>query len=435
MNRKKVTRRRFIQGLSAAFALPYIIPATAWGRGYYIAPSDRITLGFIGCGEHGIGTNIKGFLKHDDCQILSICDVDPVQLQKAREAILEKYGTSYSSLSAGNDFRDVINRKDIDAVCISTPDHWHIQMGVMAARIGKDLFVEKPLTVSVEEGKVFCNVIRETGRVVQVGSEQRCRPEFHKMAEIVRNGVIGDLKHIEVGMPSGHPIRENYNDKRMPLEACSPPEGFDYEMWTGPAPMSPYCPGRTHWNWRWVEELAEGQFNDYAHHLIDIAQWAHGTEDILPISVEGSGTFPEGYYTTATDYDCLFTFADGVTMRCKSGRTGHRFEGSKGVITNTGWGKLSADPESILDFRTGSGDVKLFTAESEHRNFLDCVKSRQKCYSHEGIGHRASVFAHIGIIAMKLGRKLQFDPVSETFVNDPEANKMLTHPRRGSWTL
>jgi predicted dehydrogenase len=435
MNRRTVSRRKFIRQLSAAFALPYIIPASAWGRNNYVAPSERITLGFIGCGEHGIGTNIKGFLKYDDCQILSICDVDPIQLQKARDPILEKYGTSYSSLSVGNNFHDILRRKDIDAVCISTPDHWHIQIGVAAAREGKDIFVEKPLTISVEEGKIFCRVIGETGRVVQVGSEQRCRPEFHKMAEIVRNGIIGDLKHIEVGMPSGHRIRENENDKRPSLEPCPPPEGFDYEMWTGPAPMSPYCPGRTHWNWRWVEELAEGQFNDYAHHLIDIAQWAHGTEDMLPVSVEGSGTFPEGYYTAATDYDCLFTFADGVTMQCKSGRTGHRFEGAKGVIINTGWGRLSAEPESILDFQTGSGDVKLFTAESEHRNFLDCVKSRQKCYSHEGIGHRASVFAHIGIIAMKLKRKLQFDPVSEIFINDQEANSLLTRPRRGSWTI
>jgi hypothetical protein len=236
-------------------------------------------------------------------------------------------------------------------------------------------------------------------------------------------------------MPAGHPIRENPNDNRPALEICRPPEGFDYEMWTGPAPMSPYCPGRTHWNWRWVEELAEGQFNDYAHHLIDIAQWAHGTEDTLPVSVEGVGVFPEGYYTAATEYDCLFTFNDGVTMRCKSGRTGHVFTGTLGSITNTGWGRLSSDPASLLDFKAGSGQVKLFTAESEHRNFLDCVKSRKKCYSHEGIGHRASVFAHIGIIAMKLKRKLTFDPQNEVFVNDSEANSMLSKPRRGEWLL
>lgn len=435
MYAKPLSRRRFIQNLSAAFALPYIIPASAWGKNNHVAPSNRITIGFIGCGEHGIGTNIKGFLKYNDCQIVSICDVDPLQLQKAREAILEKYGASYNSLAAGNDFRELIGKKDIDTICISTPDHWHIQIGIMAAKAGQDIFVEKPLTVSVEEGKTFCRVIKETGRIVQVGSEQRCRPEFHKMAEIVRNGMIGDLKHIDVGMPSGHRIRENENDKRPQLEPCLPPDGFDYEMWTGPAPMSPYCPGRIHWNWRWVEELAEGQFNDYAHHLIDIAQWAHGTEDTLPVSVEGTGVFPEGYYTAATDYNCLFTFADGVTMRCQSGRTGHKFEGTKGSISNTGWGRLSAEPESILNFTPGSGDVKLFTAENEHRNFLDCVKSRQKCYSHEGIGHRASVFAHIGIIAMKLSRKLQFDPVSETFINDPEANRMLKRSRRGSWTI
>jgi predicted dehydrogenase len=434
MSTNQISRRRFIQGASAAIIMPYIIPHALWKNGR-VAPSDRITIGFIGCGEHGIGTNINGFIKYNDCQIVALCDVDPIQRNKAKQFVMEKYGLDYNGVTTSHDFRDIIDRSDIDAVCISTPDHWHIQIGVMAAKAGKDIFVEKPLTVSVEEGKIFCKIIRETGRIVQVGSEQRCRPEFHKMAEIVRNGVIGNLKHIEVGMPSGHPIRENPYDKRPPLEPCSPPEGFDYDMWTGPAPMSPYCPGRTHWNWRWVEELAEGQFNDYAHHLIDIAQWAHGTEDILPISVEGVGTFPEGYYTTATEYDCLFTFEDGVSMRCKSGRTGHRFEGTNGTIVNSGWGKLSAEPVSILDFQVGSGSVKLFTAENEHRNFLDCVKSRQKCYSHEGIGHRASTFAHIGLIAMKLNRKIAFDPVNEIFINDAEANKMLTRSRREQWIL
>ena len=436
MEMKLVNRRKFIQNLSAAIAIPYIIPSCAWGGKNQVAPSDRITLGFIGVGEHGVGTNIRGFIKHDDCQILAICDVDPLQIPKAKDTIYEKYGASYNDLSVTNDFREIIGRKDIDAIVISTPDHWHMQLGVMAARAGHDVFVEKPMTTNVEEGKIFCRVISETGRIVQVGSEQRCRPEFHKMAEIVRNGIIGDLKHIDVGMPRGYPIKENLHDKRPQLEVCPPPEGFDYEMWTGPAPMSPYRPGRTHWNWRWVEELAEGQFNDYAHHLIDIAQWAHGTEDTLPISVEGSGIFPEeGYYTAATDYDCLFTFSDGVTMRCFSGRTGHTFEGTKGTIINSGWGRLSADPESILDFQPGSGNVKLFLAESEHRNFLDCVKSRKKCYAHEGIGHRAALFAHIGIIAMKLKRKLQFDPVSEIFVNDQEANGMLRRPRRSPWII
>jgi len=435
METKSLSRRKFIRNLSTAVVLPYIIPASAWGRNNHVAPSNRITLGFIGVGEHGVGTNIKGFIKHDDCQIVAICDVDPMQLPKAKETIFEIYGTSYKGLAIANDFREIINRKDIDAVVISTPDHWHIQMGVMAAKAGKDVFVEKPLTVSVEEGKIFCRVIKETGRIVQVGSEQRCRPEFHKMAEIVRNKVIGDLRHIEVGMPSGHPIRENPHDKRPQLEFCDPPEGFDYEMWTGPAPLSPYCPGRTHWNWRWVEELAHGQFNDYAHHLIDIAQWAHGTDDTLPVAVEGTGVFPEGYYTAATSYDCTFTFADGVTMNCKSGRTGHRFEGTDGVIINSGWGRLSAEPESILDFQAGSGKVKLFTAESEHRNFLDCVKSREKCYSHERIGYLASAFAQIGLIAIKLNRKLQIDPITETFINDPEANMMLTRARRGPWKI
>lgn len=433
--KQKVSRRRFLHGMSAAVSMPYIIPSSVLGQGNNVAPSNRITIGCIGCGEHGIGTNINGFLKHADNQIVAICDVDPIQRDKAKQRILKDYGESHQGLDVYKDFREVINRKDIDAVCISTPDHWHIVIGIMAAKTGKDVFVEKPMTVSIEEGKAFCKVIQEIGRIVQVASEQRCRPEFHQMAEIVRNGVIGKLKHIEVRLPGGHRVRENANDPRPQLEICDPPAGFDFEMWTGPTPQVPYRPGRTHWNWRWIEDLAEGQFNDYAHHLIDIAQWAHGTEDTLPDSVEGTGIFPEGYYDAATDYNCTFTFADGITMVCKSGRTGHRFEGTDGVIINSGWGNLSAEPTSILDFKAGSGKVKLFTAESEHRNFLDCVKSRKKCYSHEGIGHRASSFAHMGTIAMKLNRKLAFDPKNEVFIGDNEANKMLSRPMREPWTL
>ncbi|NQU84960.1 MAG: Gfo/Idh/MocA family oxidoreductase [Mariniphaga sp.] len=433
--KQKVSRRRFIRGMSAAIIMPYIIPSSVFARGKNIAPSDKITLGFIGCGEHGVGTNINGFLKHDDCQILAICDVDPMQLEKAKQRIFRQYGESYEDLSISSDFRDVIDRKDIDAICISTPDHWHVQIGIAAARAGKDVFVEKPLTTNIEEGKIFCKVMKETGRIVQVASEQRCRAEFHQMAEIVRNGGIGKLKHIDVILPSGHPIRENPNDKRPQLEVCDPPKGFDFEMWTGPSPEAPYRPGRTHWNWRWIEDTAEGQFNDYAHHLIDIAQWAHGTEDTLPISVEGTGIFPEGFYNTATDYNCNYTFADGVTMNCKSGGTGHRFIGTDGDLINTGWGRLSSEPTSILDFKAGTGKVNLFKAESEHRNFLDCVKSRQKCYSHEGIGHRAAAFAHMGIISIKLNRKLKFDPENEVFIKDNEANKMLSRPRRGPWTI
>jgi len=445
---RRITRRSFVAGgikLAALSGLaPLVIPSRVLGED---APSKRITLGCIGCGEHGVGTNINGFLPQDDCQILAVCDVDAGRRDRAKKRVESVYAQAmtdgtYKGCDAYNDFREIINRKDIDAVVISTPDHWHVIPSIMAAKAGKDVFVEKPLTISIDEGKVLCRIIAETGRILQTGSEQRGRPEFHRMAEIVRNGLIGKLKHIEVGMPRGHSIRPNPDDDRPQMTFCDPPKELDYDFWMGQTPVAPYFPGRTHWNWRWISELAEGQFNDYAHHLIDIAQWAHGTEDTLPIEVEGTGTFPEGLYNTATEYNCTFTFADGVTMTCKSGNTGHRFEGTDGWIANQGWGRLSAEPASILDYKAGEGQIKLFKPVAspkgggvEHRNFLDCVKSRQKCYAHEGIGHRAAAIAHMGTIAMILGRKLKFDSQKELFIDDDEANKKLSRPMREPWNL
>jgi len=439
-----MSRRRFVVASALAGVAPLIIPSRVLGGEG--APSNKISIGFIGCGEEGT-KNINGFLAQTDCRVLAVCDVDSARLARAKARVERKYAQemtsgTYKGCDATGDFRALIGRKDLDAVAISTPDHWHVIPAIMAARAGKDVFVEKPMTTSVEEGKILCKVIADTKRVLLVGSEQRGRPEFHLMCEIVRNGRVGKLKHIEVVMPSGHSVRENPEDKRQPqMKVCDPPQQLNYALWLGKTPDVPYFPGRTHWNWRWVSELAGGQFADYAHHLIDIAQWAHGTEDTLASEVEGTGTFPTGGpYDTATAYNCTFTFADGVTMTCKKGSTGHRFEGTDGVLINSGWGKLSAQPASILNFKAGSSAVKLFhplTSPNgggpEHRNFLDCVKSREKTYAHEGLGHRAAAFAHIGTIAMKLGRKLKWDTKNDVFIGDDEANKLLSRPERDPW--
>ena len=445
-NSQRISRRSFVAASALAGVAPWIVPGSVLGG--EAAPSNKITLGLIGCGGEGT-KNINGFLAQSDCRVVAVCDVDSAHLARHKQRAESKYAQettsgTYKGCAATGDFRDIINRKDIDAVVISTPDHWHMIPAIMAARAGKDVFVEKPMTTSVEEGKIFCKVIADTKRVVLVGSEQRGRPEFHLMCEIVRNGRIGKLKHIEVGMPRGHSVQNNPDDKRPQLTVCDPPQQLDYAMWLGKTPEKPYFPGRTHWNWRWISDLAGGQFADYAHHLIDIAQWAHGTEDTLADDVVGKGTFPtSGPYDVATDYECTFTFADGVTMTCKSGGSDqHRFEGTDGVLINRSWGKLSAQPASILDFKAGSGAVKLFhppTSPSgggpEHRAFLDCIKSREKSYAHEGLGHRAAAFAHIGTIAMKLGRKLKWDTKNDVFIGDDEANKMLSRPERDPWTM
>ena len=446
-SRQGMSRRHFMVASALASVGPLIIPhRLLGGEG---APSNKITLGFIGCGEHGVGTNIGGFLPQPDSKIVALCDVDSGRLARAKQRVERTYAQdmasgAYKGCDTYGDFREIIGRKDIDAVVISTPDHWHGITAIMAARAGKDVFVEKPLTTSVEEGKALCKVIADTKRILLTGSEQRGRAEFHLMCEVVRNGRIGKLKHIEVGLPGGFSLRDNPEDRREQMTVCDPPKELNYDLWMGKTPVTPYFPRRTHWNWRWSSELAGGNFADYAHHLIDIAQWAHGTEDTLAQEVEGTGTFPmDGPFHAPTAYDCTFTFADGVTMTCKSTGAGHRFEGTDGVVINRGFGTISSQPASILaDFKAGSGAVKLFRplpsprgGGPEHRNFLDCVKSREKTYAHEGLGHRAAAFAHIGTIAAKLGRKLKFDPKNEVFIGDDEANKMLSRPERDPWTI
>ena len=436
-----VSRRGFV----AAGLGPLIVPRHVLGGAGFQAPSNKITIGFIGTGEHGVGTNIGGFLKPVnaiDAQLVAVCDVDSDHLANAKGRIEKAYAAetasgTFKGVATYGDFRELIARKDIDAVCISTPDHWHIICAIMAARAGKDVFSEKPLTLTLEEGRTIRDVIGQTKRVFQTGSEQRARPQFHQMCELIRNGRIGKLKHIDVGLPGGQSIRKPTWDPRPAMEFCEPPKNLDYDFWLGQAPKTSYFPGRVHWNFRWILDYSGGQFTDYAHHLIDIAQWAHGTEDTLPIEVEGTGTFPkEGLYNTATAFNCNYLFADGVTMTVSSSDASHRFEGSDGWIANKGWGTLSASNPEILKSEIGPNEIHLYRPVSEHRDFLDCVRSRKKCYAHEGVGSRAVAFAHMGNVAMLLGRKLKFDPKTDRFA-DADANKMpmASRPQREPWTL
>jgi len=439
MAASRATRREFIKGAvlsSAALAFPYVVPSSALGAGGRTAPSERITLGFIGTGDHGIGRNLTGFLAHEDAQVLAVCDVDTERREKAKALVEEHYSKTrgqgpYKGCDAYNDFRDIIARKDIDAVVISTPDHWHVIPAVMAARAGKDVFCEKPLTLTVAEGRILSDTVKKHKRVFQTGSENRSTQirVYHRMCELVRNGRIGRLRHIRVELPQGRWIRP------ASQEVCPPPKGFDYDMWLGPAPEAPYCPARCHWNFRWILDYSGGFLTDWGAHLIDIAQWGNNTEFTGPVEVEGKGEFPkEGIFNTATKFDITYRYANGVTLNVVSTQPGIRFEGDEGWIGNSGWGApLQAEPKSILDSVIKPNEVHLYTAPDEIRNFLDCVKTRKQCYAPAEVGHRTITIAHIGNIAMQLGRKLRWDPAKERFVNDEEANRMLSRPMRKPW--
>jgi len=432
MKRGHINRRVFLKraagASAAAVGFPYLVRSSALGNAGSIAPSERITLGFIGTGGHGRGVNLKNFLGNADAQAVAVCDVDPINRNIARDMVNKKYGNA--DCATYSDFREVLSRNDIDAVMISTPDHWHVPISIAAAKAGKDVECEKP-TLTIEEGRVLCETMQRYGRVFQWSTEDRSVDVYHRMCELVRNGRIGKVHTIRVELPGGP-------DKPGDPTPMPVPDGFDYDMWVGPAPWAPYTKDRCHWNFRWIRDYSGGQLTDWGAHLLDGAQWGNDTERTGPVEVDGKGKFwPDGLYNTAIEYRIEYQYADGVRLIVTSGTPSLRFEGSEGWIGNRGWrAPLQAEPKSILNSVIGSNEIHLYTCKAgEQRNFLDCVKSRKDCYFPPEIGQRCFTIAHIGNISMLLGRKLRWNPETERFINDQQANRMLSRAMRSPWRL
>ncbi|MBD3265132.1 gfo/Idh/MocA family oxidoreductase, partial [bacterium] len=430
------TRRQFLKqtslSMAGAVAAPLILPESALSAS---SPSERITIGVIGTGSHGINRNIKRFLTEQDCQIVAVCDVDRKRRLEAKKLVESRYADrfdkdTYKGCEHYNDFRSITGRDDIDAVMVATPDHWHVLPSILAAQAGKDILCEKPLTVTVEEGRILSDVIHKTNRVFMTATENRSDENYLRMCELVRNGRIGKLRRIEVGLPgkpSVHPAS---------MEVKQVPDDFDYDMWLGQAPEKPYCEARCHWNFRWILDYSGGQLTDWGAHMIDLAQWGHNTEHTGPVEVEGHGYFPQGaFYNVAHHFSIEYKFADGVEMLVESKNPYLKFIGEEGTIWNEGWrAKPQALPKSILNEKIGENETHLYTcAAGEQRNFLDCVKSRKEPYTPVEVGHRTITIAHIGHISMQLGRKLRWNPDKERFVDDEPANWMLARPMRDPW--
>jgi predicted dehydrogenase len=428
---KADSRRSFLKRTAAAggaLSMPWIVPASVLGRNGQVPPSERITVGFIGTGDHGVNWNLVHYRRLPQAQILAVCDVDDRRLIRAKATVDEHHGNE--DCLATKDFREVLERKDIDAVMISTPDHWHTVMSLMALQAGKDVQCEKP-TLTLHEGKVLVEAVRRTQRVFQTSTEDRAVPEYHRMAELVRNGRIGKLQRIEVILP------RQPNGPGDPTPQSVPP-GLDWEMWLGPAPFAPYTPDRVHFNFRWIWDYSGGIICDWGTHLFDTAQWANDTERSGPVEIEGTGTHWEGgLYDTVKDYDVTFRYANGVVMTCTPGNPSIKFIGTEGWVGNTGWrGPVEASSPRILESKIGPEELQLYTnPKGEHDDFLKCVKSRQDPYFPVDIGHRVSSVCHLANLSIRLGRKLRWDPVREAFVGDAEANEMRDRPRRGRWQL
>jgi predicted dehydrogenase len=422
---KRLSRRQFLHAATASVALPAIVPGSVLGAD---APSKKITIGFIGTGDHGTSWNLHYYLKLREARVLMVCDVDASRMRRAKAMVDAEYDNEDCTMS--KDFRDVLARKDIDAVMISTPDHWHTLISVMAARAGKDVQCEKP-TLTIGEGKILIDTIRKLGKVFQTSTEDRAVPEYHRIAELVRNGRIGKLQRIEVILP------KQPNVPGDPTPQPVPPE-LDWEMWLGPAPFAPYTKDRVHFNFRWIWDYSGGIICDWGAHLFDTAQWGNDTERSGPVEIEGIGThWSGGLYNTVKDYDVTYRYANGVVMTCKPGNPSIKFIGTEGWVGNTGWrGPVEASSEAILNSKIGPNEVHLYTNPAgEHDDFIKCVKSRKDPYFPVDIGHRVSTVCHLANIAIRLGRKLKWDPQKETFENDESANAMLSRPMRSPWKL
>ena len=461
-----LTRRDFLKVAGAAA----VFPGNAWARASRTPASDRITLGVIGWGMMGPG-NTKAFLAEDDCQVVAACDLHTGHLQEAVDTINAKYGNK--DCKAYHDYRELLARDDIDAIMIAVPDHWHALVATAAANRKKDVYGEKPLARTIAEQQAIVKAVEGNGIIWQTGSWQRSVPTFHKAAEIVRNGLIGNVVRVEVGLPGSpfdfphtvpallqrlaslpekitSPAQIVPGTAAWDLAVTEPPAELDYGMWIGPSKMEPYIETRVYQNWRWNYNTGGGQLMDWIGHHGDIAHWGLGFDGTGPSEVEGQGEFPaaNAVWNAATNYKIECKYRKEVTgYPVDVGMTiagGHQeiTMGAKWIGTD-GWvwvdrGGFDASNNAWLQpgpLREELRKVKLYESPGHQRNFLDCVKSRKPTITPVETAHHSTIPGHLGLISMLVGRKIEWDVKEERILNDSAASKLLSRPYRAPWHL
>jgi predicted dehydrogenase len=419
-----VTRRDFI-GSAAAMAAPFVVPGSVLGKDGAAAPSERITMGCIGVG--GMGTyDLRNFLTNMDVRILAVCDVDAGRRNNAKAVVDDHYQNK--DCAAHNDFRELLVRDDVDTVMIATPDHWHALISIAAAKAGKDIYCEKPISLTVAEGRAVVEAMKTYARVYQSGTQRRSIGCFRFAVEAARSGMIGRLHTMHTYLSEGLVCGV---EPRQPV-----PEGFDYNLWLGPAPYEPYTPKRCHGSFRWIFDYSGGQLTDIGAHFNDLAQWGHDSERSGPVRYEGRAEFPrEGLFNTPIRFHVEAAYADGVKLIYHdTSPRAVRFEGDEGWVRVDDDGNVAASPESILRVKQV---VKQSYAnwQGHHRDFLDCVKSRGQPIAPPEVAQRSTTTCHIGNICLRLGRPLRWILQTERFVDDPEADRMLSRAMRAPWHL
>jgi predicted dehydrogenase len=460
-NKPNLTRRDFMKSstkgaLAASLAItgfPTIVPASVFGKN---APSNKINIGQIGFGRIARGHDLPETMKNDIARVIAVSDVDRKRMEQGKAWIENHYSTKteksdYMDVKTYDDYREMLENKDIDAVIISTPDHWHAQPAMEAALAGKDIYLQKPTSLTIEEGRMLSDTVNRTGVIFQIGSQQRSVspwPQFKKACELVRNGRIGKLQRVLVGLPGDPP---GGNTESMPI-----PDNLNYDMWLGSTPYIYYTNDRVHSQadlddrpgWLRCEQFGAGMITGWGAHHIDIAHWGMGTEHTGPIELEGSAEFPSsGLWTVHGDFNVTSKYANGVTMHLGGDNpNGIRFEGSDGwiFVTRGNVGVTASDPTGgekpnqafqasnpkILSSVIGPEEIHLYESPEQHKNWLDCIVSRQQPIAPAEVAHRSCSACLLAHTAMKLPRKLYWDPAREKFKNDDEANSMLSRPQR-----
>lgn len=450
ISRSALSRRRFLRRAAAAsvtFAAPLIVPARVLGAGGSVAPSNRINLGFIGTGRQVFYANLPWHLASEETQVVAVCDVDAWRMDRAKAKVEEAYATKtpggrYQGCATHGDFRELLARQDVDAVMISTPDHWHAYIAIAAAKAGKDIALEKPISLSVAEGRAIANAVKQHGRIFRTDTEVRAEQRFLKLCQVVRNGRIGQVKRVLAGVPKDPPPLAQ-NPAPMPV----PPE-LNYDLWQGSAPARPYTEQRVHYRqagldysgkgpgWMHISDYSLGVILNWGTHILDITQWALNTERTGPVEVEGRGEFPQAnLWDVLQRFEVHYRYASGIeVIYTNAGRPFVRVEGTEGWIENT-WFKRDgfiASNEALLQWKPGPNDLQ-FPLLTEKQDFVNCIKRRKETMIPAEIGHRTATLCQIGWIATKLGQKLKWDPATEKFVGNGEANKLLTRPQRAPW--
>ena len=450
----KETRRNFLKmGAAAAITFPTIVPSSVFGEN---APSNRINIGAIGVGRISRGHDLPGIWQFDQARIMAVCDLDANRVEAGKTLIngyyAKKTGKPYDGVTGYHNYRDLLANKDIDAVVISTPDHQHAILAVDAVHAKKDVYLQKPASLTIAEGRAMSNAVMASGQIVQIGSQQRSWKQFYRACELVRNGRIGEVKHVEIGLPG---------DPSGPDAAAMPiPAGLNYDAWLGSTPEAYYTEIRVHPQndfsrpgWLRCEQFGAGMITGWGAHHVDTAHWGMNTEYTGPVEIWGTAEFPtHGLWNVHGKFLTHAIYANGVTMDISGDfPNGIKFYGSDGwlfvtrdeMVTPTDpGGKPAAPPQplvasnpKILDSVIGADEIHLYQSNDQHGNWLECIKSRKAPTAPAEIGHRACSTCLIHHIAMKTKRRLYWDPVKEHFKNDDEANCMLSRPQRAPYMM